>query len=161
MGLHRFAVTQSLPVSLEDAWRFFADPRNLAVITPPDMGFEISGDPPAEMYAGLLVTYRVRPIFGLPVTWLTEITHLEERRMFVDEQRRGPYRFWHHQHHFREVEGGVEMQDIVHYDVGFGPLGDLVNVVAVRRRLRQIFEFRRGVLLQRFGALEGYRVTGL
>jgi ligand-binding SRPBCC domain-containing protein len=161
LGLHRFAVTQRLPVPLEGAWHFFVDPRNLAVITPPDMGFEITGDPPDQMYAGMLVAYRVRPIFGLPVTWLTEITQLHEGRMFVDEQRRGPYRFWHHQHHFREIAGGIEMQDIVHYDVGFGPIGDVVNAVAVRRRLRQIFAFRRGVLQQRFGALEGYRVMGL
>src|SRR5690606_11795655 len=140
---------------------FFVDPRNLAVITPPDMGFEVTGEAPDQMYAGMLITYRVRPLLGVPLTWLTEITHLDEGRLFVDVQRAGPYRFWHHQHHFREVEGGVEMRDIVHYDVGFGPLGDLVNVIAVRRRLRQIFEFRRGVLEQRFGAVEGYRLVGL
>ncbi|MEX2446229.1 MAG: SRPBCC family protein [Dehalococcoidia bacterium] len=153
MSLHRFAVVQCLPVPLEEAWRFFSDPRNLAAITPPDMGFEVTSDTPDRMYAGLIVTYRVRPLFRVPVAWVTEITHLDEPRLFVDEQRMGPYRFWHHQHHFREVPGGVEMRDIVHYDVGFGPLGDLLGALVVRRRLRLIFEFRRRVLEQRFGVL--------
>jgi ligand-binding SRPBCC domain-containing protein len=157
MSLHRLAVTHRMPVSLDEAWGFFSDPRNLALITPPDMGFEVTGDAPGQMYAGLIVAYRVRPLLGIPVTWVTEITHLEAHRMFVDEQRIGPYRFWHHQHHFRAIDGGVEMRDIVHYDVGFGPVGDLVNLLAVRRRLRGIFEFRRRVLEQRFGVMP---VTG-
>jgi ligand-binding SRPBCC domain-containing protein len=154
VSLHRFAVTQRVPVPLEAAWSFFSNPHNLAVITPPDMGFEVVGEVPATMHAGLIIQHRVRPLLRIPVRWVTEITHVDAPRLFVDEQRFGPYRFWHHQHHFREIEGGTEMRDIVHYDVGFGPVGDLVNLVAVRPRVREIFAFRRAVLEQRFGRLE-------
>lgn len=151
VGLHRFADIQRLPITLDEAWDFFSNPRNLAVITPPDMAFEVVREIPEQMHPGLIIAYRVRPIAKVPVTWVTEITHVVDRRLFVDEQRLGPYRFWHHQHHFREVDDGVEMRDIVHYDVGFGPLGDLINLLVVRRRLRAIFDFRRRVLQQRFG----------
>ncbi len=158
MGLHRVSETQRLPIGLEEAWDFFSNPRNLAVITPPEMGFAIAHELPARMHPGLIIQYRVRPLFNLPVTWVTEITHVVEGgvvegRLFVDEQRFGPYRFWHHQHHFKPVDGGVEMLDIVHYDVGFGPLGDLVDRLVVRDRVRGIFDFRRAVLEQRFGPL--------
>lgn len=153
MSLHRFAVTQRLPVPVEVAWTFFSNPHNLAVITPPDMGFEVVGEVPASMYPGLIIGHRVRPLFRIPVRWVTEISHVQAPHLFVDEQRFGPYRFWHHQHHFREIEGGTEMRDIVHYDVGFGPLGDMVNALAVRRRVQGIFAFRRAVLEERFGRL--------
>ena len=156
MSLHRYAETQRFPISVEEAWEFFSDPRNLAVITPPDMGFEVTSDLPARMHPGMLVTYNVRPLAGIPVKWVTEITHCVEGVLFVDEQRFGPYRFWHHQHHFRAVPGGVEMRDIVHYDVGFGPIGDIVNLAVVRDRVAQIFEFRRRVLEQRFGVLPAH-----
>lgn len=153
MSLHRKADLQRLPIAIEEAWDFFSDPRNLAVITPPDMGFVIQNELPPRMHPGLIIQYQVRPLFGLPVNWVTEITHVVEHQLFVDEQRFGPYRFWHHQHHFREVPGGVEMRDIVHYDVGFGPLGDLVDLLVVRARVQAIFDFRRRVLEQRFGRL--------
>lgn len=153
MSLHRMADVQRLPITLEEAWDFFSDPRNLAVITPPYMGFVIQNELPARMHPGLIIQYQVRPLFSVPVTWVTEITHMVPHRLFVDEQRFGPYRFWHHQHHFHPVDGGVEMRDIVHYDVGFGPLGDLVNRLVVRRRVQEIFDFRRRVLEQRFGGL--------
>jgi len=151
MSLHRFADIQQFPITVEEAWDFFSDPRNLAVITPPDMAFTVTTELPAQMHPGLIVKYRVRPLLNVPMTWVTEITHVVEHQLFVDEQRFGPYRFWHHQHHFRAVPGGVEMRDIVHYDVGFGPLGDIVDLLVVRRRIRAIFEFRRRVLEQRFG----------
>lgn len=121
MGLHRFAAVQRLPASLEDAWAFFSDPRNLAVITPPGMDFEILGEAPAVMHPGMIVAYRIRPFARVPVRWVTEITHVAEGSLFVDEQRLGPYRFWHHQHHFHPIDHGVEMRDIVHFDVGLGP----------------------------------------
>ena len=156
MALHRLADIQHLPITLGEAWDFFSDPRNLAVITPPEMAFEVQDDLPARMHPGLIIRYRVRPLFNLPVTWVTEITHVVEGELFVDEQRLGPYRFWHHQHHFREIPGGVEMRDIVHYDVGLGPLGEIVNALVVRRRVRAIFDFRRRVLDQRFGNLPRY-----
>ena len=151
MSVHRLEAHLTLPIGPEEAWAFFADPRNLALITPPEMGFVAKGDVPAEMYAGLLIAYTVRPLFGIPVEWLTEIMHVEEGRYFVDEQRHGPYRLWHHQHHFAAVEGGVEMRDIVYYELPLGPLGDVLDSVFVRSRIRRIFAYRRTVLRERFG----------
>jgi ligand-binding SRPBCC domain-containing protein len=150
MRLHRFDALQKLPVSIERAWDFFADARNLARITPPDMGFEVTSDLPGRMYAGMIITYRVRPLFGVAVRWVTEITHVDEPRMFVDEQRFGPYRFWHHQHLFREIPGGVEAQDIVHY--ALPPGGGVLRGTVVEPRLRQIFSYRKDVLERTFGA---------
>lgn len=151
MSLHRFETEQTLPIGRDEAWQFFSDPRNLAVITPPDMRFEVTSPLPERVYAGLLITYRVRPLFRVPVQWVTEISHVDEGNYFVDEQRLGPYRVWHHQHHFSEVAGGIQMRDIVHYAVPFGPFGDLVDRLVVARRVERIFAFRRRVLAQRFG----------
>ena len=151
MSVHRLEAHLTLPIGPQEAWAFFADPRNLALITPPEMGFVAKGNVPAEMYAGLLIAYTVRPLFGIPVEWLTEIMHVEEGRYFVDEQRHGPYRLWHHQHHFAAVEGGVEMRDIVYYELPLGPLGDVLDSLFVRSRIRRIFAYRRTVLRERFG----------
>lgn len=150
MKLHRLETVQRLPVSVQDAWDFFSDPSNLAAITPKDLGFEVTSELPPRMHPGMIVTYRVRPLLGVPVTWVTEITHMAEPHLFVDEQRFGPYRFWHHQHHFREVGGGVEMRDVVHYAL---PPGGGLGIWIVRPRLKQIFDFRREVLERRYGTL--------
>jgi ligand-binding SRPBCC domain-containing protein len=143
---------QRLPISLPEAWRFFSDPGNLPRITPPSLGLEVTSDLPGVMYPGMIITYRVRPIPWVSVGWVTEITHVREPVLFVDEQRFGPYRFWHHEHHFREVEGGgVEMEDIVHYALPLGPIGRVFGGPLVRRRLEQIFSFRRRLLAREFG----------
>ena len=151
MKLHVLDRTQRVPIPLEEAWDFFSDARNLATITPPEMGFEVTSPLPERMYAGMIIIYRVRPLLGVPVTWVTEITHVEEQVRFVDEQRFGPYRFWHHQHHFAPVDGGVEMTDIVHY--ALPPGGGLARNVLVAPRLREIFDYRRQVLERTFGTL--------
>jgi ligand-binding SRPBCC domain-containing protein len=153
MAVHRFETEQTLPIERSEAWDFFSDPRNLAVITPPDMGFEITSAVPDRAHAGLIIAYRVRPMLRIPVQWVTEITHLDEGKYFVDEQRLGPYQLWHHEHLFTEVPGGTYMRDIVHYALPFGPLGDVLDHLVVRRRVESIFAFRRRVLDQRFGAL--------
>lgn len=153
MALHRFETEQTLPIGRAEAWDFFSDPRNLSVITPPDMGFEVTSPMPDRAYAGLIITYRVRPLFRIPVQWVTEITHVDEGNYFVDEQRLGPYRVWHHEHRFTEVPGGIHMRDIVHYSVPCGPIGDIVERLVVGKRVEAIFAFRRGVLAQRFGEL--------
>ena len=142
---------QRLPISLPEAWSFFSDPRNLPRITPPSLGLEVTSDLPGVMYPGMIITYRVRPIPWVSVGWVTEITHVREPVLFVDEQRFGPYRFWHHEHHFREVEGGVEMEDIVHYALPFGIIGRVFGGPLVRRRLERIFSFRRRFLVREFG----------
>ncbi|HVH13115.1 MAG TPA: SRPBCC family protein [Longimicrobium sp.] len=151
MKLHVLERQVRLPVTLATAWDFFSDARNLARITPPDMGFEVTSPLPDRMYAGMIITYRVRPLLGVPVTWVTEITHVDEGRLFVDEQRFGPYRFWHHQHQFREVPGGVEVHDLIHYALprGAGP----ARALLVAPRLEAIFDHRMRVLEKTFGTL--------
>ncbi|MCE1225915.1 MAG: SRPBCC family protein [Geobacteraceae bacterium] len=133
--------TQILPTPLQTAWQFFSDPRNLPVITPPDLGFEITSELPEQMYAGMVVTYKVTALAGVRVNWVTEITHVREPDFFVDEQRFGPYRFWHHQHLFRAVEGGTEMVDQVSYLLPFQPFGQLAAPF-IRKRLEYIFDYR-------------------
>lgn len=143
---------QILPISLERAWDFFSDPGNLAQITPPGMGFHIlSAHRPPRMYAGQLIEYTVSPVLGIPMYWMTEITHVVEGKYFIDEQRFGPYALWHHQHHFRPVEGGVEMTDIVHYKIPLGLFGILADRLFVRRKLDDIFNYRYKKVEEIFG----------
>lgn len=151
MSVETLKRTQFLPLSLASAWHFFSDPRNLPAITPPDLGFEITSDLPERMYAGMVVTYRVTALAGIRVNWVTEITHVQEPTFFVDEQRFGPYRFWHHQHHFKAVEGGTEMTDLVSYLLPYPPVGQLVAPL-VRRRLDYIFDYRRQALATIFAS---------
>jgi ligand-binding SRPBCC domain-containing protein len=143
---------QMIPVSLKEAWSYFSDAGNLQAITPPGMGFTIlSGQAAATLYPGQIIEYQVRPLWGIPVYWMTEITQVREMVFFIDDQRIGPYRLWHHQHHFREVEGGVEMTDWVHYRMPFGFIGDLVNRLFVEKKIRQIFQFRFEKIKEVFG----------
>ena len=153
MSVHRIETTHLLPMPRDEAWRFFSNPRNLARITPPEMRFELTSDVPDEIYPGLMITYRVRPIFNFAVTWVTEITHVQERERFVDEQRAGPYAMWHHEHSFRDAPGGTEMRDIVHYAIPGGPLGDLINERIVAGKVAAIFAHRRRTLEELFGVL--------
>ena len=134
---------QTIPVSLDTAWDFFSSPANLKDITPANMGFNIISQHHGEkMYAGQIIEYKVSPVAGIPLYWMTEITHVEEGSYFVDEQCFGPYKMWHHQHHFKTVNGGVEMTDIVHYKLPFWLLGDIANSLFVSRQLQSIFDFR-------------------
>ncbi len=153
--LRRFECRQRLPLTTAGAWDFFSRPENLVRITPPDLGFVVTSTLPERMYAGMIITYRVRPFGRLSVPWVTEITQLREPVFFVDEQRSGPYRFWHHQHHFREIDEGVEMIDLVHYQLPFGRFGDLLAGAAVARRVAGIFSFRHRALAELLGAREG------
>lgn len=143
---------QKLPVSLQEAWDFISNPANLAVITPPSMGFKtLSGDDRA-MFAGQIIHYTVTPVFGIKLQWVTEITHVSDKSFFVDEQRYGPYKFWHHKHFLKEIPGGVEMEDIVHYKLPMGFLGRLVHPFLVKPKLEEIFEYRTNKLIALFGA---------
>lgn len=144
--VYQFKKTQVLHCTLDSAWKFFSDPAKLAQITPPTLGFQvISALQTESMFAGQLIEYRVRPLLGIPVYWMTEITHVKAQSLFIDEQRFGPYSFWQHQHHFREIPGGVEMTDIVHYKIPFWFIGDLANVLIVRKKLKEIFDYREVV----------------
>ena len=141
-----------MPISLAEAWDFFSSPANLQRITPAHMGFRIISRYHGEkMYPGQLIEYTVRPLLGIPLYWMTEITHVQEGVYFVDEQRFGPYALWHHQHHFREVEGGVEMTDIVHYKIPLGLLGWIADRLFVRQKLEQIFDYRYRKVSEIFG----------
>lgn len=148
-SIHRLERKQLLPCSLSEAWSFFSDPRNLKVITPDHMGFHIIGDAPGQMYAGQLIQYTVKPVMNWPFTWLTEITQVQAPSFFIDEQRLGPYRLWHHQHHFRETPQGVEMHDIVHYVLPYGWLGNLLHPL-IRKKLERIFDYRVDKVKQLF-----------
>ena len=143
---------QTLPITLQHAWDFFSDPNNLKEITPPEMGFVIKSKHHGNrMYAGQIIEYTVKPLLGIPLYWMTEITQVVEGKYFIDEQRYGPYSMWHHQHHFREVENGVEMTDIVHYKVPFWVLGDIANTILVKQQLKKIFDFRYKMVEEKFG----------
>jgi len=152
--MHQFKKTIKLAISIEEAWAFFSNPRNLKEITPPYMGFDITSEFFKEqMYAGMIITYRVKPLLGIPMLWMTEITQVKENEFFIDEQRLGPYKIWHHQHHFKAIDGGVEMTDIVNYVVPFGFLGRIVEPFLVRPKLREIFDFREKKMRELFSLL--------
>ena len=150
MKLYRLHQVQLLPIPMPVAWDFFSNPANLPLITPPDLGFRITSPLPERMYAGMIVSYTVTPFAGLPVTWVTEITQAEDPHFFVDEQRLGPYRFWHHQHRFRQLAEGTEMTDLVQYALPFDPVSRVLAPL-VRQRLTTIFAYRRQALERRFG----------
>lgn len=147
-----FERTQTLPVGINEAWNFFSNPESLARITPPSMDFRLTSPARAESHAGMILTYTLRPLFGVEVAWTTEITHLVKPFFFVDEQRFGPYRFWHHQHRFTEVAGGVEMHDLVHYLLPHMQFTRLVNRWIVAPRLKRIFDYRQKTLGEQFPA---------
>jgi len=150
--MHRLQETHLLPMPIDRAWAFFSNPRNLNEITPPEMRFEIQTPVPDEMYAGLMIQYRVRPLWGIPMTWVTEITHVQDRSFFVDEQRVGPYAIWHHEHHFQSAEGGTLMTDILSYKLHLGPIGThVLEPLLVGKKVREIFAYRTERLHQLFG----------
>ena len=155
MAVHSLIRIQRLPIPLDRAWDFFSSPLNLKEITPPHMGFHVTSDPAflEKMYAGQIITYTVKPLLGIPLFWMTEITHVEPGQFFVDEQRVGPYKIWHHQHHFKPVPGGVEMTDLVHYKILPGWLGNAANLLFVRRQLDDIFDYREKKLEEMFGKM--------
>jgi ligand-binding SRPBCC domain-containing protein len=152
--MHELRTSIILSMTLEEAWAFFSVPDNLDEITPADMKFEILTQNEKRTYAGQIIRYRVRPLFNVPMHWVTEITHCEQGKYFVDEQRFGPYAMWHHQHHFKPVEGGVQMDDILHYKLRGGWMGDALTGWLVHGKVRAIFSHRTEVLLKRFGGVD-------
>ena len=144
---------QKLPITLQQAWDFISDPINLAVITPDTMGFKtLSGDE-RKMFPGQIIHYTITPVLGIKVQWVTEITHVADKSFFVDEQRYGPYKFWHHKHFLKEIPGGVEMEDIVHYKLPMGFLGRLAHPLLVKPKLEEIFNYREKKLEELFGKM--------
>jgi ligand-binding SRPBCC domain-containing protein len=142
MKIYQLKTIQNLPIGIDEAWDFFSNPNNLKVITPEWLNFKVTSKLPNRMYAGMIISYKVHPVLGIPNNWVTEITHVEEPFYFVDEQRFGPYKLWHHQHHFKETENGVEMTDIINYALPFDPFSRPINSLLVERKVKEIFKFR-------------------
>jgi ligand-binding SRPBCC domain-containing protein len=148
--MQRFEYFQFVPASLDTVWGFFSSPANLSKITPSEMGFLITSPEQKDFYAGMFITYKVSPAQGIKLDWVTEITQISDRKFFIDEQRRGPYSIWHHEHHFKEVEGGVKMHDILYYALPYGFIGKLANLIFVRTKVKQIFDFRENQIEELF-----------
>jgi ligand-binding SRPBCC domain-containing protein len=156
MPVYSLRTVQKIPVSLEKAWDFFSHPANLAELTPAYLNLKFTNQLfGEEMYPGQVITYNVKPLLGIPMFWMTEITHVDHHRYFVDEQRTGPYRIWHHQHHFRSIDGGVDMTDIVHYQPPLGWLGGIANTLLIRKQLSEIFDYRFRRVEELFGKWNG------
>jgi len=151
MKIYTLHKKQKLPISVDTAWEFLSDPKNLKVITPDYMSFNILSGADRPMYAGQIIQYIVTPVLGIKTKWVTEITHIVDKHYFVDEQRFGPYALWHHKHFIKEIEGGVEMEDIIDYKVPFGFIGRLVQPFLVQPKLNAIFEYRKEKLENLFG----------
>jgi len=151
MAFYELKKKQFVPATIDEVWDFISSPKNLKEITPDYMGFDImSEDLPEKMYPGLIISYKVRPLLGIPMTWVTEITHVVEKKYFVDEQRVGPYALWHHQHFIEPHENGVMMKDIVTYRPPLGFLGSMANMLFIKKQLEGIFKYREAALKKRF-----------
>jgi len=151
--IHTLQTSQTISVPLERAWDFFSSPLNLRQITPPELDFVVVSQVPEKIYPGLMIEYRVRPLFGLRMPWLTEITQVRAPHYFVDEQRLGPYRMWHHEHFFESTSdgSGTIVRDLVHYIIPFSPLSELAHPLLVAPQLKKIFDYRARRLEEFFG----------
>ncbi|HEY6502427.1 MAG TPA: SRPBCC family protein [Chitinophagaceae bacterium] len=156
MAVYSIKTVQKIPASLAGVWDFFSDHANLQRITAEHMKLQvISKHHGSTLYAGQVIEYKLRPILGIPLYWMTEITHVEYQKFFVDEQRYGPYSMWHHQHLFTAIPGGVEMTDIIHYKNPLWFLGDLANMLFVKKQLENIFRYREMKIEEIFGRWNG------
>lgn len=155
MKIYTLHSHQKLPISLKKAWDFLSDPKNLKIITPDYMGFEILSGADRPMFEGQLIQYIVTPVAGIKTKWVTEITHVKDQEFFVDEQRFGPYSLWHHKHFLHEIAGGVEMEDVVDYKLPFGVLGRVAHPFIVKKKLQEIFNYRTKKLIELFGEFPG------
>lgn len=151
-AMYQYTSRQELATTIDQAWNFLSDPKNLKRITPDYMGFDIISGAERKMFPGQIIQYRLTPVLGIPFRWVTEITHVQEGEFFVDEQRFGPYTFWHHKHFIKKISNGVVMEDIVDYKLPLGPLGWLAHVLFVRAKVKQIFDYREKALNEIFNS---------
>ena len=152
MAVHALKAVQKIPVDIDKAWDFFSRPNNLKLITPSEMNFIITSPFVSEKaYPGEIITYKVSPVAGIPISWVTEIIQVKDKEYFADEQRFGPYSMWHHEHHFKTIEGGVEMTDMVYYKIPFWFIGDIANTLFIRKKLKSIFTYRFKKVEEHFG----------
>jgi len=140
-NLRHLVVHQWIPIPVDRLWPFFSSAQNLERLTPPWLGFKVLRASDAEIRRGTMIDYRLT-LHGLPISWRTEISAWDPLRMFVDEQRRGPYSVWHHTHTFESMAGGTLMTDAVQYRLRVAPLGELVAGLFVERDVQKIFEYR-------------------
>lgn len=154
MKLYTINKSNVLPISLKEAWNFFSNPSNLQKLMPEDMKFEVKSELPEEVYTGQLIEYMVSPFKGFNTKWVTEITHVERFKYFVDIQLHGPYKLWHHKHFFKEVKDGVLVEDLVHYRVPFGFLGQILHPGIIQPKLEEIFKAREKNLESIFGIIK-------
>ena len=152
--VYRLSSKQKLPISVDQAWDFLSNPKNLKIITPNYMSFDIISGDDKPMFAGQIIQYIVTPVFGIKTNWVTEITQVVDKKYFVDEQRFGPYALWHHKHFIKEIEDGVEMEDIIDYKVPFGFLGRMAHPILVKPKLTEIFNYRTQKLIELFGSFK-------
>ena len=151
MAFYQLKTSQVINASIKEVWDFISSPKNLKEITPDHMGFNItSGNEDEKMYQGMILSYKVSPLLGIKTDWVSEITHVKEHEYFVDEQRVGPYKIWHHQHKIKPIEKGVLMEDIITYVPPFGLLGKLANSLIIKKQLQQIFDYRENALNEKF-----------
>ncbi len=153
MKIFKLHTKQKLPITVQTAWDFLSDPKNLKEITPDEMNFNIIDCDYKKIYPGQIIQYTVTPLFKVPLKWVTEITHVSDKKYFVDEQRFGPYSLWHHKHFIKEIDGGIEMEDVIHYKIPLGIIGYIVNSLIVKKKLGRIFEYRGNKLNELFGEL--------
>lgn len=152
MAFYQFEKEQKINASIDELWDFISSPKNLKEITPAYMGFDIiSKNNSEKMYAGMIISYVVRPLMNLKTIWVTEITQVKDKEYFVDEQRVGPYKIWHHQHILIPVKDGVLMRDIISYQPPFGILGKIANKLVIKKKLNEIFDYRFIALQNKFG----------
>lgn len=144
--------SQKIPLSIAECWDFFSTPANLKTLTPGHLGFEILNDlEDKKMYPGQIIAYRIKPFWNFSLEWITEITHVHKPYYFIDEQRFGPYKFWHHEHHFNPIPNGVETVDLIYYKMPYGLLGKALHTLKVKRDLEAIFAYRKNKLETLFG----------
>ena len=153
MRIYRLEKSINLPITIEECWKFFSSPKNLKIITPDYMCFNIIDIEETEMYSGQIIKYDVTPILGINIRWITEISHVKKNKLFVDEQRFGPYKFWHHKHKFKIIDGGVKVTDILDYALPFGILGVFFHPFLVKPKLEEIFNYREKKLVEIFGKI--------
>ncbi|MFL2606311.1 MAG: cell division inhibitor [Candidatus Marisimplicoccus sp.] len=151
MKIFKLKYSQKLPINLNEAWDFLSSPNNLELITPKSMDFNIIDWDKKKAYPGQIIQYTVRPILGIKINWVTEITQVRDKEFFIDEQRFGPYTFWHHKHFIKEIEGGVIMEDVIHYKPPFGLIGVLLNFLFINSKLNSVFKHRELELIKNFG----------
>jgi len=150
-GVYTLHSTQIINTSIQNVWDYFSNPENLNQMTPADMHFRITSGLSKQMYAGMIISYKVKVLPMIHMSWITEITNVEPLKYFIDVQLFGPYTLWHHQHHFEEQEDGVLMTDIVTFKIPFGIFGKIASSF-VKKKLIGIFTFRHDFIEEKFNS---------